>query len=325
MKAYFTEVIDNQSKLLPRDIEIPVPQKDEILFKVKSTALNRGGFIVGGVMHGNPNKPSGTEAAGEIVDLGSDIKNYKIGDKIMGRVLGTDSGSFAEYALIKEYQTMRIPDSYTWEQAAAIPVSFLAAYDAIVTYGNLSKDQITLITSISSAIGASGLVISKILGAKVIGTSTSKKKLDALARYGMDFGIITPEQNLTKKLLDYSNGGINLVVNCLGGSIFNDAMNALSFKGIIVNVGYMDGIDTVPINIRKVHAQRYSIHGISNAFVTKDDIIQTVEGFKRNILPYLDKDNNKPIIDKVFHFDDIDQGREYMMSNSQIGKIVITL
>ena len=59
----------------------------------------------------------------------------------------------------------------------------------------------------------------------------------------MDFGIITPEQNLTKKLLDLSNGGINLVVNCLGGSIFNDAMNALLFKGIIVNVGYMDGID----------------------------------------------------------------------------------
>jgi tumor protein p53-inducible protein 3 len=141
----------------------------------------------------------------------------------------------------------------------------------------------------------------------------------------MDFGIITPEENLTKKLLDLSNGGINLVVNCLGGSIFNDAMNALLFKGIIVNVGYMDGIDTVPINIRKIHAQRYSIHGISNAFVTKDDIIQTVEGFKRDVLPYLDKDNNKPIIDKVFHFDDIDQGRKYMMSNSQIGKIVITI
>ena len=59
--------------------------------------------------------------------------------------------------------------------------------------------------------------------------------------------------------------------------------------------------------------------------MTKDDIIQTVEGFKRDVLPYLDKDNNKPIIDKVFHFDDIDQGRKYMMSNSQIGKIVLTI
>ena len=64
---------------------------------------------------------------------------------------------------------------------------------------------------------------------------------------------------------------------------------ALKFKGIFVNVGYMDNITNVEVDLKKIHSQRYSIHGISNAYVTRKDIIKTVEGFKRNILPYLGK------------------------------------
>ena len=142
LKAYFIEIIDGVTTLTLKNISKPSPKDDEVLIKVKAAGLNRGGFIVGGVMHGDREKPAGTEAAGEIISTGKDIKRYKIGDKIMGRVLGTSSGSFAEYALLKEYQLMDIPDGYSWEEAAAIPVSYLAAYDAVVTYGKLSKGQV---------------------------------------------------------------------------------------------------------------------------------------------------------------------------------------
>ena len=325
MKAYFTDVVNGESRLVAADIDMPKPADDEILIKVRATALNRGGFIVGGVMHGASAYPSGTEAAGEIIQIGSRVQKYKLGDKIMGRVIGTNSGSYSEYCTIKDYQAMFIPVGFSWEESAAIPVSFLAAYDALITYGKLSKDDIVLITSISSAIGSSALIISKIIGAKVIGTSTSDLKLEKLRNYGMDFGIITPETNLADKIKEFTDDGINLVVNCLGGSIFNDAMMALKFRGILVNVGYMDNITNVEVDLKKIHSQRYSIHGISNAYVTRKDIIKTVEGFKRNILPYLGKNKEKPIIDKIYNFDDIDKARKYMMSNNQIGKIVVKL
>lgn len=325
MKAYFTDVVDNQSVLIEGHTEIPSPEPDEVLIKVKATGLNRGGFIVGGIMHGKKEIPSGTEASGEVISIGSKVNGYKPGDYVMGRVLGTKSGSFAEYSLLKDYQIMPIPNGCTWEEAAAIPVSFLAAYDAVVTYGKLSKDQVMLITSISSAIGVSGLQIGKILEAKIIGTSSSHEKIKKLEKIGMDFGIITPEKDLTNKLREISKSGINLVINCLGGSVFNASMDALAFKGIIVNVGYMDGVDNAYVDLRKIHAQRYSVHGISNAHIQKEDIIQTVNGFKDKILPHLGKDNYKPIIDKIFDFDDIDKAREYMMHNNQVGKIVIKL
>jgi NADPH:quinone reductase-like Zn-dependent oxidoreductase len=325
VKAYFTNVVNGESRLVAKDIDIPKPADDEILIKVKATALNRGGFIVGGVMHGSSAYPSGTDAAGEIVRVGSRVQKYKPGDKIMGRVIGTNSGSYSEYCTIKDYQTMFVPSGFSWEESAAIPVSYLAAYDALITYGKLSKNDIVLITSISSAIGASALIISKIIGAKVIGTSTSKLKLEKLLNYGMDFGIATPETNLVNKIKEFTEDGISLVVNCLGGSIFNDAMKTLKFKGIFVNVGYMDSITNVEVNLKEIHAQRYSIHGISNAYITRKDIIKTVEGFKKNILPYLGKNKEKPIIDKIYDFDDIDKAREYMMANNQIGKIVVKL
>ena len=325
MRAYFTDIVNGDSRLVAADIDIPKPADDEILIKVRATALNRGGFIVGGVMHGASAYPSGTEAAGEIVQIGSRVQKYKLGDKIMGRVIGTNSGSYSEYCTIKDYQAMFIPSGFSWEESAAIPVSFLAAYDALITYGKLSKNDIVLITSISSAIGSSALIISKIIGAKVIGTSTSDLKLEKLRNYGMDFGITTPETNLADKIKEFTDDGINLVVNCLGGSIFNDAMMALKFKGIFVNVGYMDNITNVEVDLKKIHSQRYSIHGISNAYVTRKDIIKTVMGFKRNVLPYLGKNKEKPIIDKIYNFDDIDKARKYMMSNNQIGKIVVKL
>jgi len=325
VKAYFTDVVNGESRLVARDIDMPIPADDELLIKVKATALNRGGFIVGGVMHGISTCPSGTEAAGEIIQVGSKVQKYKPGDKIMGRVIGTSSGSYSEYCTMKFYQAMFIPNGYTWEQSAAIPVSFLAAYDALITYGKLSRNDIVLITSISSAIGSSALIISKIMGGKVIGTSTSKIKLKKLLNYGMDYGIATPSTNLADKIREYAKDGINIVVNCLGGSIFNDAIMALKFKGIFVNVGYMDDITNVEVDLKKIHAQRYSIHGISNAYVTRKDIIKTVEGFKKTVLPHLGRNKEKPIIDKIYNFDDIDMARKYMMKNNQIGKIVVKL
>ena len=325
LKAYFIEIIDGVTTLTLKNISKPSPKDDEVLIKVKAAGLNRGGFIVGGVMHGDREKPAGTEAAGEIISTGKDIKRYKIGDKIMGRVLGTSSGSFAEYALLKEYQLMDIPDGYSWEEAAAIPVSYLAAYDAVVTYGKLSKDQVMLITAISSAIGISALMIGNILKARIIGTSTSPKKISQLKNIGMDYGIITPTQQLEEEIIKYSKNGIDLAINCLGGSVFNASLNTLKYKGIIVNVGYMDGVFETSLDLRKIHAKRISVHGISNALIQKEDIKSTINGFKREILPYLGKDNYKPIIDKVFDFDDIDNGRKYMMNNKQVGKIIIKL
>ena len=83
MKAYFTDVVNGESRLVAADIDMPKPADDEILIKVRATALNRG-VIVGGVMHGASAYPSGTEAAGEIIQIGSRVQKYKLGDKIMG-------------------------------------------------------------------------------------------------------------------------------------------------------------------------------------------------------------------------------------------------
>ena len=75
MKAYFTDIVNGESRLVAAYIDIPKPADDEILIKVRATALNRGGFIVGGVMHGASAYPSGTEAAGEIIQIGSKIES----------------------------------------------------------------------------------------------------------------------------------------------------------------------------------------------------------------------------------------------------------
>jgi NADPH2:quinone reductase len=102
-------------------------------------------------------------------------------------------------------------------------------------------------------------------------------------------------------------------------------MESLAVKGRLIAVGYMDGINNVEIDFRKVHANRFSLHGVSNAKVGIDDIKETVNGFKSLILPALEKREIEPIIDKVFDFDSINEARIHMMTNKQIGKIVVKL
>ena len=325
MKSYFTEIINNESVLIQKNIEVPSPGDNEVLIKVNAAGLNRGGFIVGGVMHGSSTKPGGTEAAGDIVEIGKNIKGYSIGDKIMGRVLGKESGAFAEYTLIKDYQIMPIPKKYSYEEAAAIPVSFLAAYDAVITYGKLKQNEWVLISAIPSAVGVAALQISQVVKANTIGTSSSKEKIRFLKEKGLDYGIQLPDADLSKKLKDISQNGIDVVVNCLGGSIIKQCMESLAFKGRLIAVGYMDGINNVEIDFRKVHANRFSLHGVSNAKVAIDDIKETVNGFKSLILPALEKRHIEPIIDKVFDFDSINEARIHMMTNKQIGKIVVKI
>jgi NADPH2:quinone reductase len=324
MKSCWIVTANGRTALEFRDVAMPQAKPGEIVVRVRAAGLNRGEMIAGGVMHGGPAKLGGTEAAGEVHAVGEGVKSVKPGDRVMGRVIGRDRGAFAEYAMMEAAEVMAAPAHLSWEQAAAIPVSFLVVYDALYPYGQLKQGEWLLITAASSATGVVALQTGKFVGARVIGTSGSDEKLERLQALGLDAGIRTRSADFAAKVRELTNGrGADVAVNCVGGSVFPECMRALGFGGRLATVGYVDGVYRNEIDLQDLHANRHVVFGVSNSRLSAEGRAASVRGFVHDLLPAFQDGRIAPVIDRVFPFDELPAAKTYMESNAQVGKIVI--
>lgn len=306
-----------------RDVPVPEPRRGEIVLRIRATALNRGEFIVGSVMHHGEPKLGGTEAAGEVSAVGPGVAGWKPGDRVMGRVIGTGGGGFAEYASMQVHQAMPVPKRLSWEQAAAVPVSFLTAYDAVIAYGHLKSGEWLLVVGASSGAGVACIQTGKAVGARVIGTSGSAEKLQKLKQAGLDVGIQTRKPDFADAVRRATGRGANVAVNCVGGSMFPACMRSLAFGGRLGTVGYVDGAYHSEVDLQMLHANRHVLYGISNSRLPEEGRAATVRGFARDILPAIVDGRVTPLVDRVFSFEELPAAKDYMDSNAQVGKIVV--
>src|SRR6267378_7138069 len=231
MKAYFVQTTERSTALELRELAQPQPATGKLLVRVRAASLNRGEFIRGhGLTKPGAAKPAGTDGAGEVVGSGK-------------RVMGRLPGAFGEYALMDEPDAIAVPDNLSWEEAAAVPITFLVVYDMLVQQGNLKPGEWLLVTGVSAGVGVAALQAAKALGAKIIGTSGSAAKLKKLARLGLDFPIQTRKGDFHDAVIKATDGkGANLAVNTVGGSVFAECVRSLGFEGRLAIVGYVDGV-----------------------------------------------------------------------------------
>jgi NADPH2:quinone reductase len=322
MKSYWIKTENDKAVLEFRDVPVPRPEAGQIVIRVRASALNRGELIVGGVVHGGPEKLGGNEAAGVVHAVGEGVTAVSVGARVMGRA----RGGFAEYALMDAHQAMPVPERLNWEQAAAVPVSFLTAYEMLYPYGKLQSGECLLVTGASSGVGVASIQTAAMLGARTIGTSGSAEKLARLKTAGLEVGIMTRGGDFAARVKEASGGkGADLVVNCVGGSVFPECMRALAYKGRLATVGYVDGVLKSEIDLGALHANRYVVFGVSNGRLGPEGRAQAVRAFERDVLPALADGRITPLIDRTYSFDELPQAKARMEANAQIGKIVVRM
>jgi NADPH:quinone reductase-like Zn-dependent oxidoreductase len=219
---------------------------------------------------------------------------------------------------------MWVPGRLSWEEAAATPLVFLVVYDMLVAQGHLVAGQWLLVTGVSSGVGVAALQTARALGARVIGTSGSADKLARLEKLGLDVGIRTRAGDFHEAVLKATDGqGANLVVNNVGGTVFAECIKSLAFQGRLAIVGHMDRTLSAPLDLEALHSKRLTVFGVSNRFRTAPQRAETVRGFVHDVLPYLEDGRLRPLVDKVFAFDDLPAAIAFMESDAQVGKIVV--
>jgi NADPH2:quinone reductase len=322
MQAYWMHMSDTQTELELRDTPVPSPQAGQLLVRMEAASLNRGEFLLGHGLHGQAGtwKAIGTECAGVVAEVGPGVTRFKPGDRVMGRC----PGAFAEYVVMDLAEAMAVPDKLSWEMAASIPLTFLVAFDMLVLQGKLQAGEWLLINGVSSGAGVAALQLGKVLGARVIGTSGSADKLAALAALGLDLGLHTRQADFAPAVLQATHQqGANLIVNCVGGTVFAENIRSLAFEGRLATVGYVDGVVKADIDLETLHAKRLTLFGVSNKLRSKAQRAAAVPRFEAEVMPHFAAGRIEPQLDAVLDFRDLAQAKARMESGAHVGKIVV--
>ena len=320
-------VVVTEEGVSVQNVETPKPKENEVLVKVFACGLNRADLVVAdGGAHGASGGPGtivGMEFSGEVIELGSKVKDYSIGD----RVMCSGSSAWAEYAVADHGRVIKIPNNnMDYLKASTYPIALATMHNAIITAGNFSQGQSVLIQGASSGVGLMGLQISKYLGAKVvIGTSTKPDKFEKLKSFGADLVLNSKDSGWVDQVLSATdNQGVDLIIDQLSGYTVNQNMMATKVKGKIVNVGRLAG------GITEFNCDLHALRRINYEGVTfRTRSIQEIRDVYSNMWNDFEKlvisgELSLPI-EKVFDFNDVGKSLDYMRENQHFGKLVLKL
>ncbi len=307
------------------EISQPCPGPDEVLVRVRASALNRADLaMLKGAAHGRTGGqgiPLGLEWAGEIVEAGAAVTRWKIGD----RVMAAGGAAFAEYAVGHEWRLYAVPAGMSFQEAACFPVALQTMHDAIATNGQLQAGQSVLIQGASSGVGLLGLQVAKVLGAGlVIGSSTSPERRARLVEFGADLAIDTRAEDWVAQVMEATGGkGVDLVIDQVAGPLMNANLKATRIGGRIVNVGRLGG-NNGEMDF-DLHALR-RITYIGVTFRTRSAAeVETINRLTTEALsPALQEGRLRLPIDSVLPLEGFAEAFARMKRNEHFGKIVLT-
>jgi alcohol dehydrogenase len=260
----------------------------DVVVRVKATSLNYHDLFTRNGMPGvklELPRICGLDVAGEIAEVGADVKNFNVGDAVLidprnrvegGLVGETIDGGLAEFCRAPEHQLIAIPDGVTYADAASLPVAYGTAHRMMVTRGQVNKDDKVLIMGASGGVGTGALLLAKILGAEVVALSSSEVKMQALNDMGADHVINYLECDWVKEIWklytkphrrEYE-GGVTVVVNFTGGDTWVQGMRCLRRGGRMLTCGATDSFDP-KTDLRYVWSFEFDIRG-SNSWEPED-------------------------------------------------------
>ena len=319
-------------KLVEEDL--PEPANDEVTVEVKSIGLNFADlFTIQGLYSATPKESfiPGLEYSGSIIKKGNDVNELNDGEKIIGAIR---FGAYTTHLNINKKYIVRLPENYSFEEGAAALVQPLTAYYSLIELGNIKEGSTVLVNSAAGGVGISAIRIAKKFNAFTIGTVGNKNKIEFLQKEGYD-SIIVRDSNLKEQLKTaLGKRELNIVLESIGGKVFEDCFSLLSPGGRIIIYGGAQFMSHTPspnypkviykyltrpkIDPLRLSDTNRSVMGFNLIHLwDKPETLKNmlIEIFKMNLL--------KPHIDKVFQFDELIDALKYFQSGNTIGKVIV--
>lgn len=301
------------------DFPDPTCHPKGIVIQVAAVSIE-GGDTLGRFRGMLATKPHivGYQAAGEIIEVGSEVTDLKVGQKV---VTTGNYGSHAERRAVPARNAWVIPDGFDIQKAAAIPVPFGTADDCLFEFGRMKAGEIVLVQAGASGVGVAAIQLAKRAGAKmVLATASSDERLERLKDLGMDFGINYRRDDVAtevKRLTD--NHGADVIVDSVGGPTLQGSINALAYRGRVSMVG-MAGREPMKVDVGSMMGGNRTLSGVFlGAEITTDRVHNNIQ----RLIDEAARGELQVVIDRTFPLSDAAGAHAYIESRAAVGRVLL--
>tara|TARA_B100001750_G_scaffold60885_1_gene48325 strand:- start:136 stop:1101 length:966 start_codon:yes stop_codon:yes gene_type:complete len=320
MKAVRIHEFGDLDVLKWEDIDRPTPRPRQVLIQVDSAGVNYADLMRRKGGYPGPDLPStlGLEAAGTIVEIGSDVSGLAIGQKVMG--MGPQGN--AEYVAVNSNFVFPYPDQLDPIEAGGMPIVFLTAYHILKTRGGLQEGNTVLIQAGASGVGTVATQLAKAWGAKVITTASSEGKLELSKSLGSDITINYSDKDFESVINDITEGkGVDLVLECVGGQVLEKSVRCLSSYGVLVSYGSASG---VPANLPStdITSDNRTVIGFSMGRSPVGSLDH--QSAMAELFPMITNGKVKLIVDSILPMSNVADAHKHLANRGTLGKVILT-
>ncbi|WP_293028140.1 NADPH:quinone oxidoreductase family protein [Natronococcus sp.] len=321
MKAIEVTEYGDSDELEVVDRDVPEPDAGEVRIEIEAAGINFADIMQRrGVYPGGPEAPyvPGMEAAGTIDATGEGV-DLDEGDRVVAML---DRGGYAEYATANAQMLFPIPEGMSFEEAAGFPVQFLTAHSCLFEWGELEEGESVLIQAAAGGVGTAAVQLASNAGAEVFGTASSEEKLELAADLGCDHPIQYTETDFRETVEAETDGeGVDLVLESVGGDVFDRSLDAMAHFGRMVTFGVASGEPASAEN-RRLLFENKSVRGFHLGQAAMHDpsrIMQAVPELTEGLA----SGELEVIVGESFPLEEAADAHRYIEERKSSGKVLL--
>ena len=323
MKAVLIDRPGDESAMRIGDAPEPALGAGELRIRVSATAVNRADLLQRQGLYPPPPGASpilGLECAGEVIELGPGVAGWRLGERAMALLAG---GGYAEQAVVDAGSAMRVPESLSLEEAAAVPEVFLTAFLNLFELGALPAHGWALVHGGGSGVGTAAIQLVKAAGGRAIVTAGSEEKCARCRELGADVAVNYRSESFAERVREATRGrGVDVVLDSIGAPYLAANLDSLAVGGRLVLIGLMGGAK-VELNLAVLLAKRLSAIGSTLRARPIAEKAAIAAEFSRRFGADLAAGRIRPIVDRVLPLESVAEAHRAVKASEHFGKIVL--
>ena len=323
MKKMKAIIVSENKELIWADSEKPELLDNEVLIKIKATAVNRADVVQKNGFYPPPLGASeilGLECSGIIEAIGKNVKKRKVGEQVCALLAG---GGYAQYASCPEEQAIPTPEGISLTNSASLPEVFATCWLNLFHEANMQENDIVLLHAGASGIGTAAIQLCNLFNCKSFVTASTHEKISYCIKLGAENGSLRSNKPFDD-VKNWAPDGVDIILDPVGGSYFQDNLNVLSIEGRLLLIGLMGGTKS-EINLGQVLMKRQKI--IGSTIRARSSIVKgkVMNDLLEKVWPHFKSKKIKPIIYKTMSIENANQAHEIMEKDENIGKLVLEI
>lgn len=320
----YAMLIKENEQLVWSEVETPVPAADEVLVKIRAAGVNRADLLQRQGKYPSPKGCPpwmGLEIAGDIVEVGKEVSDYAVGDKVCALLGG---GGYAEYAAVPASMLMPIPKNLSYEQAAALPEAFATCYLNLFREAGFKPGETLFFPAGASGLASVGIPMAKAFGAYVITSVLNAEKKTEIAPLGADVVVDTSAENVVDVIAREAEAGhpIDVVIDCLAGKTIGEAFPYVNEGCRWVLISTLDGI-TTELPLRALLTKGITLKGSMLRKRTVSEKSALLHELVETVWPKIESGALTPTVCRVFPIAEADAAHQMLWAGANTGKVVL--